>query len=72
MPEREEKAKLLGIKKFSNKEYSIEIKFYEHRLAYADIDDKLWRRRRQKKNEPWMTFLIFDGCTSESMYEYFD
>ena len=72
MPEREEKAKLLGIKKFSNKEYSIEIKFYEHRLAYADIDDKLWRRRRQKKNVPWMTFLIFDGCTSESMYDYFD
>ena len=72
MPEREEKAKLLGIKKFSNKEYSIEIKFYEHRLAYADIDDKLRWRRRQKKNEPWMTFLIFDGCTSESMYDYFD
>ena len=72
MPEREEKAKLLGIKKFSNKEYSIEIKFYEHRLAYADIDDKLRWRRRQKKNVPWMTFLIFDGCTSESMYDYFD
>lgn len=49
MPEREEKAKLLGIKKFSNKEYSIEIKFYEHRLAYADIDDKLRWRRRQKR-----------------------
>ena len=63
---------MLGIKKFSNKEYSIEIKFYEHRLAYADIDDKLWRRRRQKKNVLWMTFLIFDGCTSESMYDYFD
>ena len=72
MPEREEKAKLLGIKKFSNKEYSIEIKFYEHRLAYADIDDKLRWRRRQKKNVLWMTFLIFDGCTSESMYDYFD
>lgn len=72
MPEREEKAKLLGIKKFSNKEYSIKIKFYDHQMAYADIDDKLRWRRRQKKNEPWMTFLYFDECTIESMYDYFD
>lgn len=72
MPEVEKYAKLLGIKRFSNREYSIMIKLYEHQMAYADIDDKLWRRRRQKKNRPWMTFLIFDGCTSESMYDYFD
>lgn len=72
MPKVEEYAKLLGTKKFSNKEYSIKIKFYEHKMAYADIDDKLWRRRGQNKNRPWMTFLIFDGCTSESMYDYFD
>ncbi len=72
MPEREEKAKLLGIKKFSNKEYSIKIKFYDHQMAYAKIGDKLRWRRRQKKNRPWMTFLYFDECTIESMYDYFD
>ena len=72
MPKVKEKAKLLGIKKFSNKEYSIKIEFYDHQMAYAKIGDKLRWRRRQKKNRPWMTFLYFDECTIESIYDYFD
>lgn len=72
MPETKEKAKLLATKEFSNRNYSIKITLYDHQMAYADIRDKLRWRRRHRKDRPRMSFIYFDECTSESMYDYFD
>lgn len=70
MPEKNQKAQYLGTKKFSNRDYSIRIDFYDHAMAYADLRDKRkWRRKRRKS---WRSLLFFDACTSESMYDYFD
>ena len=70
------KAKYLYSKKFSNREYSICIDFFENAMAYADIKDKhefrRKRRRRWCKDVPWLSFIYFDECTYESVYDYFD
>lgn len=70
------RAKYLYSKKFSNREYSICIDFFENAMAFANINDKHWSRRKHRrrwsKNVPWLSFNFFDECTYESMYYYFD
>ena len=70
MAETEIRARSLGKKKFSNREYSITIELFEHGMAYANIDDKLSYRRKGRTFVG--SLLIFDDCTRECMYDYFD
>ena len=55
----------LGTKRFSNKYYSMQIEFYEHNMAVADITCK-------KRNYAPYSRVSFDECKVESMYDYFD
>lgn len=56
-----------GTKHFSNKYYTIRIKFHEHNMAVADIESK--KRGRIRFIDGW---LSFDECKLESMYDYLD
>lgn len=67
MPRTEEKVKCLGTKKFSNRNYSIRITFYDHGMAEAHYDDKLIHRHCYLV---YYGLLIFDSCTVESMYDF--
>ena len=55
----------LGTKRFNNKYYSMQIEFYEHNMAVADITCK-------KRNYAPYSRVSFDECKVESMYDYFD
>ena len=56
----------LGTKRFSNKHYSIQIAFYEHHMAVAEIT--------YKKRNVVLGYcrVSFDECKVESMYDYLE
>ena len=56
----------LSTKRFSNKHYSIQVAFYEHNMAVADI--------AYKKRGVVLGYcrVSFDECKVESMYDYFE
>ena len=56
----------LRTKRFSNKYYSIQIAFYEHHMAVAEIT--------YKKRNVVLGYcrVSFDECKVESMYDYFE
>lgn len=56
----------LSTKCFSNKHYSIQIAFYEHNMAVADITYK------KRGVVSGYCRVSFDECKVESMYDYFE
>lgn len=68
------KAALLETKRFSNKNYSIRIDFYEYNMAAYEVD---YKRRGNTVKVNGYDYVrsckyFFDQCKIESMYDYFD
>ena len=61
-------AKYLGVKVFSNKWYSIHVMLFEQGMARVGMRYKKRKNRRQL----WCSFLTFDECRRESVYDTWD
>ena len=63
-----EYAKYLGVKVFSNKWYSIHVMLYDHGMAKVGMRYK----KRKNQRQLWCSFLTFDECRRESVYDTWD
>ena len=63
-----EYAKYLGVKVFSNKWYSIHVMLYDHGMAKVGMRYK----KRKNQRQLWCSFLTFDECWRESVYDTWD
>ena len=63
-----EYAKYLGVKVFSNKYYSIHVMLFDQGMARVGMRYKKRKNRRQL----WCSFLTFDECRRESVYDTWD
>ena len=66
MEQKNEYAKYLGTKVFSNKKYNIRVKLFEHGLAEAEID---YIKRKVLKG---FMMLHFDDCKRECVFDTYD
>ena len=65
-----EYAEYLGVKVFSNKNYSIHVMLFDHGMASARIR---YKKRRERQLWRWgCDSLYFDECRRESVYDTWD
>ena len=65
-----EYAEFLGVKVFSNKNYSIHVMLFDHGMASARIR---YKKRRERQLWRWgCDSLYFDECRRESVYDTWD
>ena len=63
-----EYAKYLGVRVFSNKYYSIHVMLFDHGMARVGMRYK----KRKNRRLLWCSFLNFDECRRESVYDTWD
>ena len=68
MEQKIEYAKYLGVRVFSNKRYSIHVMLFEQGMARVGMRYKTRKNRKQL----WCSFLTFDECRRESVYDTWD
>ena len=61
-------AKYLGVKVFSNKWYSIHVMLFDQGMARVGMRYK----KRKNWGKLWCSFLNFDECRRESVYDTWD